>query len=198
MDGRYRVILASESPRRREILKQLIPVFDVIASGVPEHPIPGCSPSETARRLAEEKAGAVAARYPAALVIGSDTVVVAGDEILGKPVDRRDAARMLKRLSGRTHQVITGVGVCSPDGNWSLTVETDVTFSELSEEEIAWYVRTGEPMDKAGAYGIQGLGARFIQKIKGNYLNVVGFPLSEVYREFVRRGMHPAGSVLKT
>lgn len=198
MGDRYPVILASESPRRREILKQLVPAFDVIASGVPEHPIPGCGPAETARRLAEEKAGAVAERYPAALVIGSDTVVVAGDQLLGKPVDRRDAARMLKQLSGRTHQVITGVGVYSPEGNWSLAVETDVTFFKLTEDEIDWYVRTGEPMDKAGAYGIQGLGARFIQKIKGDYLNVVGFPLSAVYREFVRRGMYPAGSVLET
>jgi len=176
-----RLILASASPRRQELLGLLGLPFEVIPSEVDEaalvrelgeQPLP----AEMARRLAEVKAADVAARHPDALVLGADTIVVLGDAILGKPVSPDDARRMLALLSGRTHQVITGIalrgGVSVSDA-----VSTDVTFRELTSREIDAYVATGEPMYKAGAYALQGRAAVLIEGIHGDYTNVVGLPV---------------------
>lgn len=167
-------------------------MFDVIPSGIPEHEIQGLSPCELAVALAEEKARAVWRKNRDAMVIGADTIVVLENAIMGKPESQLDAERMLKQLSGKTHEVITGVAVIGGDTNWHFHVTTRVSFDSLSEKQIRWYVETGEPFDKAGAYGIQGHGARFIKEIQGDYLNVVGFPLSALYRKLVEKGVDPS------
>jgi septum formation protein len=176
-----RLILASASPRRQELLGLLALPFEVIPSEVDEAALvrelgEQLLPAEMARRLAELKAADVAARHPDALVLGADTIVVLGDAILGKPVSPDDARRMLALLSGRTHQVITGIalrgGVSVSDA-----VSTGVTFRELTSREIDAYVATGEPMDKAGAYALQGRAAVLIEGIHGDYTNVVGLPV---------------------
>jgi septum formation protein len=177
-----RLILASASPRRQELLGLLALPFEVIPSEVDETVPLGelgerASPSEVARRLAEVKAADVAARHPDALVLGADTIVVLGDVILGKPVSPEDARRMLALLSGRTHQVITGVALRGARMAVSDAVSTDVTFRELTPHEIDAYVATGEPMDKAGAYALQGRAAVLIGGIRGDYTNVVGLPI---------------------
>ena len=187
-----RIVLASESPRRQEILARILPVFDVVPSGVPEHEIPGVSPCELAVTLAEEKARAVWNGNQDAMVIGADTIVVLESVIMGKPENSLDAEQMLNRLSGNTHEVITGVAVVDGREDWRFHVTTRVTFQLLTSAEIQWYVDTGEPFDKAGAYGIQGHGARLIKEIQGDYLNVVGFPLSAFYRKLVEKGVDPS------
>ncbi len=175
------LILASGSPRRRELLSLLGYTFEVDPAGGPEEPYSGGDPGAYVRRLAEEKALEVAGRSQSTptLVIGADTVVVLDGILLGKPADTADAERMLGLLSGRTHQVFTGVAVVERPGlgTRSAFEVTDVTFKELPKERIRRYVMTGEPMDKAGAYGIQGLGAVNIKRISGCYFNVVGLPL---------------------
>ena len=179
-----RLILASASPRRRELLACAGFEFEVRASHTDEIPWPGELPEYFARRVARDKALAVAAvELPGSLVLGADTIVVAGDEILGKPADPPDAARMLRRLSGIAHRVITGVCVVrSPQQVEALTHETTtVTFRSLDEAEIAAYVASGEPMDKAGAYGIQGLASKFVTRVEGCYFNVVGLPMVRVW-----------------
>ncbi|MGA2630711.1 MAG: Maf family protein [Terriglobia bacterium] len=179
-----RLILASASPRRRELLACAGFEFEVRASRTDEIPQPGELPESFARRAARDKALAVAAsELPGILVLGADTIVVAGDEILGKPADPADVTRMLRRLSGITHRVITGVCVVrSPQQVEALTHETTtVTFRSLDEAEIAAYVASGESMDKAGAYGIQGLASKFVTRVEGCYFNVVGLPVAAVY-----------------
>ncbi len=180
------LVLASASPRRRELLTQAGYTFTVAPAHIPEDPLPGESPIAYVVRLAREKAEAVYAQHAARendadplLVLGADTTVVAPNgEILGKPVDAADAARMLRLLAGATHQVITGVALVSP-GNLETAAEvTHVTMLTLSESEIADYIATGEPSDKAGAYAIQGRAARWIPRVHGCYFNVVGLPLS--------------------
>lgn len=178
------LILASASPRRRELLAQAGFEFEVRASDIDEIPWPGELPESFARRAARDKALAVAASEPqGSLVLGADTIVVADHEILGKPVDPADAARMLRSLSGITHRVVTGVCVVrSPQQVEALTHETTfVTFCSLDEAEIAAYVASGESTDKAGAYGIQGLASKFVTRIEGCYFNVVGLPVAAVY-----------------
>jgi septum formation protein len=179
-----RLILASQSPRRRELLQVLGWPFDVIPSGVDESTVPaGLAPAALARWLAEQKADDVAHRHPGAFVIGADTIVVLGDEVMGKPVDPEDAARMLRALSGATHRVITGIAVRreGPEPlQLSDAVETEVTFRPLTDHEIEAYVRTGEPMDKAGAYAIQGCGALRAAGIRGDYPNIVGLPVARL------------------
>lgn len=173
------LILASQSPRRREILERAGIPFEVRAAGVDETVIEGESPEQHVRRLARAKAEAVAASGP---VLGADTVVVAAGQILGKPEDPRDAARMLRLLSGRWHSVLTGICLLS-GGQAAVEYEsTRVHFTPLSEDEVQRYVDSGEPMDKAGAYAIQGLASKFIDRIEGCYFNVVGLPVSRVYR----------------
>jgi septum formation protein len=177
-----RLILASHSPRRKELLRNAGFDFDVCPSGIEEgEPGPGELPEEFARRNARAKALRVAASSPpGSLVLGADTVVTLHGMVFGKPHGPYDATRMLRLLSGQTHQVITGIClVNAPDEISALTHETTfVTFSELSEDEIHDYVASHEPYDKAGAYAVQGLASRFVTRISGCYSNVVGLPLS--------------------
>lgn len=180
------LILASASPRRREILAQLGRPFTVIVSGVEETPWPREKPASYALRNAAEKARAVAEKHPDATILAADTIVVLEDRILEKPLDAKHAEAMLRQLSGRSHDVITGVCVWhSADGGFceaADAVRTRVQFRELSAAEIAAYVQTGEPMDKAGAYAIQGGAAGFVSETDGPYDNVVGLPLDAVRR----------------
>jgi septum formation protein len=171
-----RIILASASPRRQELLGLTGLTFEILPSEVDEGEVAG-EPAEVARRLAERKAEDVAARHPDALVLGADTIVTLDGAILGKPRDAGDACRMLTLLSGRTHQVITGIALRGPGVAVSDAVSTDVTFRSLTPREIAAYVATGEPMDKAGAYALQGHAALFTPEIRGDYANVIGLPL---------------------
>jgi septum formation protein len=176
------LILASASPRRSELLRDAGIVFEVQPADVPEDPLPGEPAKALAERLAREKAMAIARSRPTEVILGADTVVVIDGEILGKPADAGDAARMLRLLSGRRHEVITGVCLVA-GGQWSVASETtSVTMSEISDDEIAEYVATGEPMDKAGAYAIQGIASRWIPRIEGDYSNVVGLPVALVWR----------------
>lgn len=177
------IILASASPRRRELLAGLGVRFTVQPSGVEERPWPAESPASYALRNASDKARAVAAAgRDAARILSADTIVVLGAAILEKPVDAEDARRMLRQLSGRPHQVITGLVVWEAGRERGLAVRTEVEFRELGEDEIAAYVATGEPMDKAGAYAIQGGAAGFVRAVRGSYTNVVGLPVDEVRR----------------
>ena len=185
------LVLASASPRRRELLSQAGFSFEVHPTQIPEDPISGEDPIAYVTRLAREKAEAVYAeitkaaaseqRASAALqVLGADTTVTLDDQILGKPADSADAARMLRLLSGRTHRVITGVALVTANSAEVAAEVTTVQFLALSDEEIAAYIATGEPMDKAGAYAIQGHAARWIPRIDGDYFNVVGLPIALV------------------
>lgn len=179
-----RLILASRSPRRRELLRGAGFDFNVRPSSVEETAAPGETPEEFARRAAREKALEVAASAPPeSLVLGADTVVVADGEILGKPANAPDAARMLRLLSGVTHRVITGVCIVrAPDRVEALAHETTfVTFRSLDNDELQDYLASGEPFDKAGAYGIQGLASKFVTRVEGCYFNVVGLPVALVY-----------------
>ena len=176
------LILASASPRRSELLRNAAIIFTTDPACVPEQPVPNEKPIDYAQRLARDKARAVFAKHPDSAVLGADTVVVVGDHLLEKPADGHDAARMLRLLSGRMHQVITGVCLIAPGYERMEAEITQVVFSPLSEDEIAFYVQTGEPMDKAGAYAIQGIASRWVERIEGCYFNVVGLPLPRVYR----------------
>jgi septum formation protein len=182
------LVLASASPRRQELLRNAGLTFEVQPADIPEDPLPGEQPKDCAERLAREKALAIARLRPDAAVLGADTVVVIDNQILGKPADASDAARMLRLLSGRTHQVITGVCLVA-NGRSSVASETtSVTVSEISEKEIADYVASGEPMDKAGAYAIQGIASRWIPRFEGDYGNVVGLPVALVFRMLRQAG----------
>jgi len=187
------LVLASASPRRRELLTQAGYRFTVHPAHIPEDPLPGEDPIVYVTRLAREKAEAVFSELAAGdnpekerldgqslVVLGADTTVAVDNTILGKPEDAADAARMLRLLSGRTHRVITGVAVVSAKGAEVAAEATAVRFLTLSDAEIAGYVATGEPMDKAGAYAIQGRAARWIPRIEGCYFNVMGLPLALV------------------
>jgi septum formation protein len=176
------LVLASASPRRQELLRNAGIAFEVQPANIPEEPQAGESAKDCAERLAREKALAVAGVRPADVVLGADTVVTIDGQILGKPSDAADAARMLRMLSGRMHEVITGVCLVV-SGRWAVGSEsTTVIVSEISDQEIADYVATGEPMDKAGAYAIQGIASRWIPRIEGDYSNVVGLPVALVWR----------------
>ena len=182
------LVLASASPRRQELLRNAGISFTVQPADVDETPLPGELPRECAERLARDKALAVWRLRPQDVVLGADTIVVVDEAILGKPIDAADAARMLRRLSGRVHRVITGVCVVEAAGtgeNRELRTASEttlVTMNDLSDDEIREYVATGEPMDKAGAYAIQGMASRWIPRIEGDYSNVVGLPVALVYR----------------
>ncbi len=176
------LILASASPRRSELLRNAAIPFTVDPAHVPEEPLPQEEPLVYAQRLARDKALAVSARHPHDIVLGADTVVVVDQHLLEKPDDADDAARMLRLLSGRAHQVITGVCVVAAGFERTEAEVTQVYFSKLSNEEIESYVRSGEPMDKAGGYGIQGIASRWIGRVEGCYFNVVGLPVERVYR----------------
>jgi len=186
-----KLILASASPRRAEILRSAGLPFSVLSSAVDETPVPAESPQDLVRRLALAKAELVAARaLGPTIVIAADTVVVLEGAILGKPRTSEDARQMLEKLSGRTHSVMTGVTLIRlPDVERREFIETtQVHFASISNEEIVKYLSSGEPFDKAGAYAIQGLGGRFIPRIDGCYFNVVGLPLSRLCKELAELG----------
>lgn len=178
------IILASASPRRRELMSLLDISFKVVVSDADETADASLPPYFTAEALSLKKAAAVSKNIAtSSVIIGADTIVVLGDKILGKPKDENDARAMLKSLSGKWHSVISGVTVLDTARakSESFYVETKVKFIALSDKEIDEYIKTGEPMDKAGSYGIQGRGAKFIEKIEGDYFNVVGLPISRLY-----------------
>lgn len=179
-----KLYLASQSPRRRELLAQLGHQFDCLVTNVDETRQPGESAADYVTRLAEEKASAGLAALQSdadsdMLVLGADTIVVVDEQVLEKPEDQQDAARMMQLLSGRSHQVMTAVALASSKGCVSQRIETRVSFRDLSDEEILAYWQTGEPADKAGGYGIQGIAGKFVSRIDGSYSAVVGLPLME-------------------
>ncbi|MBT6345701.1 MAG: septum formation inhibitor Maf [Nitrospina sp.] len=175
-----KLILASQSPRRRELLKQISAQFEVVPSSVDEKLDYGLLPEQNARLLARAKAEDVAKNHPGCWVIGADTLVALHQEILGKPIDVADAHKMLRRLSGKEHRVITGICVVGPEKTLDIAVTSNVRFKSLSQEEIVRYVETGEPMDKAGAYAIQGKGNFMVREYSGSHSNIVGLPIDEL------------------
>ncbi len=186
------IVLASASPRRRELLTSVGIPFSVVPSRAPEELLPGESPRDHVIRLSREKAAEVAERpgLEGRWFIGSDTIVLRDETVLGKPRDAGEACAMLRSLSGRSHKVLSGYAVLDREqgGTVAGAVETEVRFKELTDFEIAGYVATGEPMDKAGAYAIQGIGAFMVQSIAGSYTSVVGLPLCEVVEVLERLG----------
>jgi septum formation protein len=181
------LILASASPRRQELLRNAGVEFRVQASDIPEISLAGETPRDCAVRLAREKAMAVGQQLPNDVVLGADTIVVVDEAMLGKPANEADAARMLRLLSGRTHEVITGVCVVAAinTGKREMRIASEttvVTMAKLTEKDIADYVATGEPRDKAGAYAIQGRASRWIPRIEGDHSNVVGLPVALVWK----------------
>lgn len=172
-----RLILASQSPRRASLLRMLGLTFDTMPADIDESYRPGEEPGAHAERLAREKAEAIAAREPDGVVIGSDTVVVLDQEVLGKPHDREDAVRMLMQLQGREHEVATGIAVHTDSGLRSGVERVRVRFRPFDAAAAEAYTDTGEPMDKAGAYGIQGYGATLVERIEGDYFAVMGLPV---------------------
>lgn len=177
------VILASASPRRREICALLGLDFTVQAAESEPPLDPSLLPAQAVRHVAAAKAREVFIKNPSKTVLGADTAVVCGGRIFGKPADKPEAFQMLKDLSGKTHTVMTGVCILSPQKQVCFTDTALVEFFPLTDEEIASYIRTGEPMDKAGAYGIQGAGARFIKHIEGDFYTVMGLPCGRLYQE---------------
>jgi len=185
-----RLILASASPRRRELLEQLGVDYLCDPADIDETALAGEGPADYVRRMAREKAAAVAARHPASRrVLAADTTVVLGDDVLGKPRDHFDGLGMLARLSGRSHSVLTAICLCSEGEAHGDLVETRVEFVPLSREVCEAYLATDEPWDKAGCYAVQGLGGAFVRSIEGSYSNVVGLPLSETWQLLKRAGI---------
>ena len=176
-----RLVLASASPRRAELMTAAGFEFDIDPVHVDESRQAGESPAAYVERVARSKAAAGGTRHPSRVVVGADTVVVLEDDVLGKPRDEADARAMLRRLSGRSHEVMTAIAVSSNGDVRARVARTRVWFRGLSETEITWYAASGEPLDKAGAYAIQGLAARFIPRIDGSHSNVVGLPLATLY-----------------
>ena len=179
-----KLVLASGSPRRAEILRTVGWPFETLVVDIDEARAPDEGASSYVERLAREKAEAAGSRQPGQLVLGADTVVVVDNEILGKPRNEEEARRMLRLLSGRWHDVLTGVALLNGENSGIIVAHevTRVRFAAMNDDEIDWYVATGEPMDKAGAYAIQGLGSRFIEGIYGDYFNVVGLPVRLLYK----------------
>ena len=188
---RSRLILASKSPRRSELLKQAGLTFSVIPSDVVESTVALSNPDSYVITLAESKALDISQKHPAAWVIGADTIVLIDHKILGKPGSRKEAFDMLQRLSGKTHQVLTGYCICckKKDRLFSESIKTDVRFKKLNDAEINWYIQTGEPFDKAGGYAIQGVGTFLVKSINGSYTNVVGLPVCEVIEFLTKEGV---------
>ena len=177
-----RLVLASASPRRLELLSAAGFEVAVDPANVDETRMGDETPASYVLRLARLKAESVAARHPGQVVLGADTVVVVGGALLGKPRDADDASAMLRRLSGRAHHVMTGVAVVAHGQTHAEVETTTVWVSEVSPADVAWYAASGEPLDKAGGYAIQGLASRFIPRIEGSYSNVVGLPVATVFR----------------
>ncbi len=185
--------LASRSPRRRELLEQLGLELQLKPADTDETPLLAEQPGDYVRRVAREKARAVTGET----VLAADTAVVLGAAILGKPRDPEDARRMLRALSGQRHEVMTGVCAARAGREETLAVTTAVRLAALTEEQIAWYVDTGEPLDKAGAYAVQGLGGAFVEEVRGSVSNVVGLPLAETLSLLARLGFAPPWSPRK-
>lgn len=183
-------ILASASPRRRELLGALIPDFEIIPSDIDERPLDEESPEDHVLRLSREKALAVSRANPGRWVLGADTVVVIDGEMLGKPATPTDAKRMLGLLSGREHKVVTGFALVGGGEGVVVNdaVQSGVLFKDISEKEMEWYARTSEPYDKAGGYAVQGKASFFIKEIHGSYTNVIGLPLCEVVTAMEKAG----------
>jgi septum formation protein len=191
------VLLASQSPRRRELLTLFGVAHEVRPADIDERYLAGEEPAAHAERLAREKAAVIARQAPESLVIGSDTIVVVDGDVLGKPRDEEEAERMLARLAGRSHVVLTAVAVSWRGETRSAVEEVGVTFHPLGVEEIRAYIRTGEPMDKAGAYGIQGYGATIVQRVDGDYFAVMGLPLQRLVRLLAGLGIRYAFGALE-
>ncbi|NPA32008.1 MAG: septum formation protein Maf [Aquificae bacterium] len=183
-----RVILASSSPRRVQILRNLGLKFETIPAKIEERKVEG-KPVLTARKLAREKALSVWRENKDALVIGADTLVFLGNEIIGKPKDAEEAIEILRKLSGRWHSVVTGVALVSPNARLVFHDIARVKFRNLSDEEIWAYVESGEPLDKAGAYGVQGFGSTLVERIHGNFYTVMGLPVVKLYENLKRLGV---------
>lgn len=185
------IILASQSPRRKELLEQAGLKFEIMAADIDEDLVPLSRPRDYVGELSRIKAAHIATIYPDHWIIGADTIVVVDDAILGKPKSRDDAGQMLTRLNNRCHSVFTGFTISCHTRGTTLTkyVETEVLFKKLSPEEIKWYTATDEPYDKAGGYGIQGIGAFMVRKITGSYSNVVGLPVCEVMENLSTLGI---------
>jgi len=179
---REKLVLASSSPRRTEILERAGWPHEIIVAGIDETVLPNEEPAAYVQRLARSKAEAVASRLSEGVVLGADTTVVVANQILGQPVDDADARRMLRLLNAKWHDVLTGVAVVRVGGETRVGYQTTrVRFAEMSEQEIDWYIATREPFGKAGAYGIQGKASLFIEEIEGDYLNIMGLPIRLVY-----------------
>lgn len=192
-----RLILASASPRRKELLKNAGYEYEVCPADIDETMPEGVEPETACEILSRKKAQAVLEENPDAVVLGSDTIVVLGNTILGKPENEEDAKAMLRALSGRVHQVYTGLCVCSKEKTLSLVSRADVRFYNLSDAVIDAYIATKEPMDKAGAYGIQGVGSMLVRSIEGDYFTIVGLPMAKAARmlgEFGIKGYLPFGA----
>jgi len=188
-----RFVLASSSPRRRELLKSIGLEFDVEPSHIPENRAEGETPEEYVARLSREKARAIAEKHPTRWIIAADTTVVLGDQVLEKPIDDADAKRMLATIAGDTHVVFTGVTLRRVEPLYADThvTATEVRILPMTPHDIDWYVATGEPLDKAGAYAAQGLGGMFIDSIHGSYTNVVGLPLASLFQMLRKAGIDP-------
>ena len=188
-----RFVLASSSPRRRELLKSIGLEFDVVPSHIPEQQTESETPEEYVARLSREKARAIAEKHPDRWVIAADTTVVLGDQVLEKPADDADAKRMLSAISGDTHVVFTGVTLRRIEPAYADThvTATEVRMLPMTAHDIDWYVATGEPRDKAGAYAAQGLGGMFIDSIHGSFTNVVGLPLASLFQMLRKAGIDP-------
>jgi septum formation protein len=187
--GQPRVILASQSPRRRELLALIGIAHEVMPADINEDVRAGERPAAYTERLAREKAAVIGVRHPEAIVIAADTTVVIDGEILGKPVDAADARAMIRRLAGRSHTVLTAIAVARGAREESAVESVGVTFRALTDDEIARYVATGEPMDKAGAYGIQGWGATIVERVDGDYFSVMGLGLRRLVELLARLGV---------
>jgi len=191
-----RLILASKSPRRRYLLQQAGLKFSVVPSQFDEGSVTLSSPEAHVRFLAESKARDIARKYPDSWIIGADTIVFIDNRILGKPASVEQARQMLTSLSDKTHQVLTGYCISHKNRQclFSEAVSTDVRFKKLTQNEIDWYIRSGEPFDKAGAYAIQGLGTFLVRRINGSYTNVVGLPVCEVLEFLIQQGVVELGN----
>jgi septum formation protein len=187
-----RVILASQSPRRRDLLDLVGIVHEVLPADINEDVHAGEAADAYTERLAREKAAVIAGRHPEATIIAADTTVVVDGDILGKPLDAADARAMIRRLAGRSHTVLTALAVAHGGRVESAVESVDVTFRPLTDDEIAQYVATGEPMDKAGAYGIQGWGATIVERVDGDYFSVMGLGLRRLVDLLARHGIRYA------
>ena len=179
-ENNSRLVLASQSPRRRELLKEISNQFEVAPSSIKEVLDIGLRPAENARNIARAKAESIAPSFPNSWVIGADTLVTLDDEIFGKPDDEKDAERILKRLSGREHIVVTGICVVGPQKSLDKCVVSKIKIKPLTIQEIKDYIATGEPMDKAGAYAIQGKGSFMVRSFSGSKTNIIGLPIDEL------------------